>query len=261
MKNCPVFVSSADVYSDLWFLFFDLFKKNWPEYTGDIYLNTEEKQFRYEGLNIKCTNVGKRGCFGKTFRAGLEQIESSCVLLIMVDYLFMGKVNDQRLQDCFRCFQKNDLDSLCLFPVDYTRSTYLDNGINIVIPPSKDMFSLQSAFWKKQILREMVLPHENPWLAEWYGTRRANVEKIKLGYTTNDKPIPYFARGALHSARWNEPIVPFLKKSGYEVDFSKRGIFIKKPVTLFMRAKGRVETFIPRYLSNLDLLKRKYFKK
>jgi len=27
MKKSPVFVSFADVYSELWFLFFDLFKK------------------------------------------------------------------------------------------------------------------------------------------------------------------------------------------------------------------------------------------
>lgn len=34
MKTCPIFISSADSYSDLWPVFFKLFKEYWPEWGG-----------------------------------------------------------------------------------------------------------------------------------------------------------------------------------------------------------------------------------
>ena len=69
-KKNPIFVSSADSYHDIWPVFFDLFMMHWPEYDGIIFLNTEEKVYRHEGLNIHCTQVGKLGSFGKFFEQG-----------------------------------------------------------------------------------------------------------------------------------------------------------------------------------------------
>jgi len=257
VNDFSIFISSSDSYADLWFLFFDLFKKYWPEYNGLIYLNTENKDFQYEGLNIKCTHVGELGSFGKVFRAGLNKVESNYVMLIMIDFFFMGKVNNQLLNEYFKYFKDNDLDSICLKTNPYTKSNPINfKDLNIVIPPSKDMFSTQIAFWKKAVLYEMVLPHETPWLAEWYGTLRANKIKLKLAYSTEGNAIPYLAGGALSKGKWAYQIVSFLKDAHYDVDFSRRGFFVKQSVTLKSRIKGRIYTFVPRCLSNIDLLKR-----
>lgn len=43
MSSFSIFVSSSDNYSDIWDVFFDMFKKMWPEYNGQIYLQTQEK--------------------------------------------------------------------------------------------------------------------------------------------------------------------------------------------------------------------------
>ena len=70
VNNIPVFVSSADSYSDIWPAFFTLFKREWPEFSGVIYLNTEYLSYEYEGLNIVCTKLGKQKRFGEFFFEG-----------------------------------------------------------------------------------------------------------------------------------------------------------------------------------------------
>lgn len=262
MKDYTIFISSSDAYSDLWPIFFDLFAEYWPEYDGIIYLNTENKYFSHDGLDIRCTNVGKLSTFGRTFRAGLDKVESPFLLLIMIDYFFMGKVDDKLLGEYFSYFKNNDLDSLCLVRNPYTDTKSLDfKELYIVNPPSKDMFSFQSAFWKKEVLFQMALPHETPWLSEWYGTLRANVMKIKLAYVNGTRVIPYLAEGALHKGKWVEPMILFLNAKTYNVDFQQRGLFVDQPTKLKARIKARYKTFIPRVMSNLDLFKRKVFSK
>ena len=81
MNDFSIFVSSSDNYSDIWDLFFDMFQKFWPEFQGKIYLQTETKDYRHDGLNIVCTKVGKHRFFGETLRAGLAKVKEDNILL------------------------------------------------------------------------------------------------------------------------------------------------------------------------------------
>ena len=239
--NYTIFISSADSYSDLWPIFFDLFKMHWPDFKRNIYLNTEVKDFYHEGLNITCTKVGKLGSFGKTFRAGLKKVPMEDVMLIMIDYLFMGPVNILKLTEYFKFFKKENLDTLCLVHQNYRE---IGNTINAdlerVIPPSKDMFSFQIAFWNKSTLYEMTLPHENPWASEWFGTRRANKMKIKLACLSRNaqRPILYDLAGCLHKGKWLQSAIDYLNIRGYNnIEFEKRGLYEEVPNSLKDRIK------------------------
>lgn len=260
MKPYSLFISSSDTYADIWPEFFGFFRKFWPEFNGTIYLNTENLDFQFEGLDIRCTKVGHLGTFGKVFRAGLAQVDSEYVLLIMIDYFFMGQVGDKLIDNYFEAFIKNELDSLCLVPQRYRKTKPLGLlDLDLVIPPSKDMFSYQIAFWKKKVLIEMALPHESPWLSEWYGTARANQMGLRLAFPRQTIAIPYLLEGALHKGKWVAPMVEFLKDANCPVDFSMRGHFIEAKATLLGRIKARYQTFWPRLLSRFDLLKRQIF--
>lgn len=253
----PIFLSSADSYSDLWPLFFDLFQKYWPDFDGTIYLNTESLDFAREGLDIRCTKVGNLGRFGDVFRAGLEKVDSDRMMLFMIDYFLMDTVRTQPLADYYDYFRSNDLDSLCLYRTPYRETRALGfRDLEVAVPPSKDMFSFQVAFWKKSSLREMVLPHETPWLAEWYGTKRANLMGLRLAFPKEMLPVPYLPEGALHKGQWVKPMVEFLESRGIATDFSRRGFFQHRDPTLRERLKTRLKTLYPRVRSNLDLLRR-----
>lgn len=254
-KHYPIFLSSADSYSDLWPLFFDLFQMHWPEFDGTIYLNTEHLDFSREGLDIRCTKVGDLGRFGEVFRAGLDKVDSDRLMLFMIDYFIMDDVQTKTLADYFTFFESNNLDSLCLYTTPYRETRPLGfRDLEIAVPPTKDMFSFQVAFWKKSSLREMVLPHETPWLAEWYGTERANRMGLRLAFPKDTLPVPYLPEGALHKGQWVEPMVDFLESRGIAADFSRRGFFQHRDPTLRERVKTRMKTFLPRVRSNLDLV-------
>ncbi|MDP3913240.1 MAG: hypothetical protein Q8R96_05830 [Bacteroidota bacterium] len=240
MKDYTVFISSSDSYSDLWPMFFDMFQKYWPNFKGKIYLNTEFKIFEHESLNIICTNVGKYNSFGKTFRAGLDKVDSEVVILIMIDYLFMGKVKVEKLYEYLEFFKLNDLDSLCLVHQNYRQMEHsLNEELSFVIPPSRDMFSFQTAFWKKSMLYKMALPHENPWTSEWYGTQRANKMKIKLACPSDQayNPIPYDPAGCLHKGKWLDNAITHLKSLNYDIDYNIRGYFAEPNRTIKSRLK------------------------
>ena len=113
-SSFSIFVSSSDSYSDIWDVFFDMFQKFWPEYCGNIYLQTESLDYHHDGLNILCTKVGKHTAFGATLRAGLDKVPNENVLFIMIDYIFMGKVNHGKVIELYKYFVRNNLASLCL---------------------------------------------------------------------------------------------------------------------------------------------------
>ena len=75
VNEIAVFVSSSDAYSDIWPAFFALLKREWPEYRGTIYLNTETLEYAHDGLNIVCTKQGNQHRFGAFFLHGVECVE------------------------------------------------------------------------------------------------------------------------------------------------------------------------------------------
>ncbi|MCL5129857.1 hypothetical protein [Algibacter sp. L4_22] len=242
MKNLSVFVCSSDAYSDLWPIFFDLFHKYWPQYNGAIYLNTENKTYKHPHLNIICTNVGHQSSFGKTLRKGLDKVETEDILLLMIDFIFMGDVNTDKMAEYFKHFKDHNLDSICLYYQNYRAfETTSSKDILNVIPPSKDMFSFQTAFWKKTMLYEMALPHENPWTSEWFGTKRANKIKLKLACLAKDVVIPinYDLAGCLHKGQWLENAKEHLESINYKIDYSKRGFYVKPKASIKQRLKAK----------------------
>lgn len=243
MSKYTIFISSSDSYADIWDLFFDLFKKYWPEYDGEIVLNTEVLDYSHPGLNIRCTKVGKLGSFGKVFRAGVDLVDTENLLLVMIDYIFMGKVNHRKVEEYYDYFRENKLDSLCFVFQDYPNVTETNHPelLNVIPPAPRIMFSYQIAFWKKAMLREMALPHENPWMSEWYGSQRAEKMRIKLVCPQKGMicPIPYDPRGCLHQGKWLDNAISFLNSIDYPVDVEKRGEYRDGYITLRYRIKAK----------------------
>jgi hypothetical protein len=239
-----------------------LFVRYWPEYEGKIYLNTENKTFSHPGLNIICTRVGTSGQFGKTFRAGLDKVDSDRLMLIMIDYLFLGSISAGKISEYYNYFVDQDLDSLCLVYQEYPNTKDSGhNDLNIVIPPAPHiMFSYQIAFWKKEMLYQMALPHENPWTSEWYGTLRAERMGIKLAAVADEKlnPVIYNMAGCLHRGKWLGDAITHLRSINYDLEFTKRGLYHEAPADL--KSKLKVKWMIVKdglRGSYLDLLKRK----
>ena len=242
MKNYILFVDTSDSYSDIWPIFFDMFTLYWPNFEGIIYLTTELKTYSHDKLKIVCTKVGKRNDYGKYIRDGLEKIDSNWIMYFPVDCIFMGEVDINRLDRYLRFFKEKNLDSFSLIHQSYRETIQTEErGVSMVIPPTENMFSTQIAFWKKSTFYQLILPHENPWSAEWYGTQRANKMKIKLANPTTeeDNPLHYDLQGCLGKGKWLKNAIEHLNKLNYEVDFDRRGYYTKPEITLEFRLKEK----------------------
>ena len=267
LKMTPfnIFISSSDTYADIWPVFFDLFEKFWPEFDGTIYLQTEDKEYQHNNLQIVCTKVGKHKYFGETLRAGLKKIPDDSFLFLMIDYMFMGKVNHKQIVEYYSFFQHHDADSLRLI-AEHRGSSRNTQNLDILecLPPSPNsFFSYQTAFWVKKKLIEMVLPHETPWSSEWWGDKRAHILPLKL-YAIHkgvSKPILYDARGCLHRGKWLSNAIEFCKEINYPIDISQRGEYQNEYIKLSTRLK--LSWMLKRdgiKGSYWDLIKKKYFR-
>lgn len=234
VNQCTVFVSSSDAYADLWPAFFAIFKREWPTFTGRIYLNTEQKSFKYDGLEIVCTGVGKQRHFGETLRAGLDCVkESDTILFFMIDYLLEGKVDVAKLNRLYRRFHEDVVDALLLFP--FKPKTFepikgLPDCVHAIKPFCSICFSFQAAFWNKAVLRSLVADWEDPWNAEFYSFLRMSVRhpcpKVWISQL-KPSPIPYDACGVLHGGgRWLEPALKKIDLTGIPLDFGNRSLYV-----------------------------------
>ena len=228
MQDLTIFISSSDKYEDCWMPFFTMFKRKWKDCECEIILNTEQKKYAIEGLNIKCTQVGKHSYFGETFHAGLNTVKTKYVLLIMIDYVFMDTVYNENIKTLYHHFKTLDLDALYFVNQEDSFKGYPSeiDGILYGDKISKDRFSFQIGLWKTKTLPEYVLKHEDPWMAEKFGAKRGNILNHKIAFVSKQlEPINYLATGVLHKGGWITEIKSFFDKEAIHIDYSKRGFY------------------------------------
>ena len=245
MKEFAVFYHTCDKYSDLWEHFCYFFKKYWPDYDGNIYFNSEEKDFDYPGLNIINLKVGTCGFAEREIR-GLCKVKEDNILLMMDDLFLMGNVDNKALDEYYKYFLEADLDSLVFrkFPTYETTIPVNVRKAEVVVPPSSDMLSSQLAFWKKDSFIKLLNPDDGPWEMEWFGTMRANHSHLKL-VCTDENVIPSLPEGGLHYGKWVEPMVEFLKRENYnKIDLEMRGYYKpNQPQPLMKKIKFKIRNY------------------
>lgn len=233
VNRCTVFVSSSDAYADIWPAFFAIFKREWPTFSGRIYLNTEQKSFTCDGLDIICTRVGRQRHFGETLHAGLDCVkDGNTILFFMIDYFFEGKVDVDKLNLLYRRFHEDGVDALLLFPFKpkaFESIEGLPDCVHAIKPFCSICFSFQAAFWNRGVLRSLVADWEDPWNAEFYSFLRMSFRrpcpKIWISQL-NPLPIPYDGSGVLHGGgRWLESALKKIDIRGIDLDFKKREFF------------------------------------
>ena len=231
VNSCPVFVSSSDAYSDIWPAFFQIFRREWPDYNGTIYLNTEHKMFTCEGLNIVCTGVGTQSHFGETLQAGLKKVKGNVFLFFMIDYFIEKKVDVPVLNRCYTEFLKQGISTLFLCDIAFPKIESVKelDGCYRLVPSGffnfsseSGWFSFQTAFWRKADMLRLVARWEDPWHAEFYGFLRSKVFCPEVWFLQKS-PISYDKSGVLHNrGRWHRNALTKIDFNGIDIDFTRR---------------------------------------
>ncbi len=239
--NLTLYVSSSDKFADCWDPFFKLLRKFWPEWNGPIIFATETIPFSYPGLDIICPCVQKNNpkklSWSEITLQTLSYVKTTHILLLLEDYFIKAPVNHNEFTAIFELVLKENYSHLMLIgmPGNNISTKYpflLERAQN-----APYRFSTQAGIWKTDRFKFYLRPHESPWMAEKWGSKRASKTKDSF-YSINPDHIKkygyiidYYIRGGITKGKWVDSIPDFFQSQGItSIDYSKRGFYSEPPI-------------------------------
>ena len=198
-----------------------------------ILLNTESKDFRFEGLNIECVH-SSAATYGERMTDALRRVKTEYTLLMLDDFFLREPVKMDRLHDLVR-WMDADRD-IVNFSSDITEALYdweVDRypGYRRLPVGNRYTLNMQAAVWRTDKFAEYWNHKVSPW--DW--EERCNVltaahPKDKFYCVLNEEAR--FLNYGYHKGQWmgichgkwvEHDVVPFFAKEGIEIDYAKRG--------------------------------------
>lgn len=227
-----ILVNTTDSFEDCWYPFFKLFKKYWPDFHGTIYLNTETKDFSFEGLDIvpiKNKLVGES--WSKCLKFALNFIEEEIILYLQDDYFLKDTVQKNIIEHLYSKILENNIDCIHLTPFasegPFEKSQYLD-----VLKYSKKAaykIGTQASLWRKSTMKKYLKDHENAWHFEVFGTKRAwrhNEEIYIYNFNKNENEIiPYSPTGIVKGKWKKDAVFELFAINEIDINYNIRGFY------------------------------------
>lgn len=193
-ENCSLLVCSCDKYATAWYPYFELIKKYWPGHPKKVYLNTETKQYRCEGLEIQTINSSGNCTWSQRLYHCLNQIDTKYVVFSLEDFFLLDYVDQDKLNQCME-WMENDSSiavcRLCASDLDKLKKVWKDSQFRIAESDIQYRLDTQAALWNREALLSFLDLSESPWEFEEKGSRRvSNTDKKFLWlYQDNDFDI------------------------------------------------------------------------
>lgn len=239
-KKITILVNSCDKYEDAWEPFFKLLKINWPYCENcKIILNTEEKQYKCNFLEILTVCGGKNATWSQRLKNALDKTDTEIVLFFLEDFFLQSEVNQEMFEEALTLITNDEnigyiglkysperifadpsyIPEERFFPRDVLATSY-----RIVAMP---------VLWRKKWLVELLDESEDAWEFE----RNASVRSRKYSYKVleinniNGTCPPVFVfedkikygYGITHG-QWLPKNKELFEKYGLEVNFDNLGI-------------------------------------
>lgn len=167
---------TCDAYADLWENFFKLLEKYWPEFDGDIILNTETTPFQYKNMKIsEPLHCGADISWSDRLSLSLKRVKTPYVLIVLEDFYLKAPVDHTAFLETLE-FMKNNPDVVSV--------TYLQEpGLKKPQPElpgfyKRKQFSLYKmtahiTLYRKDYLLSVLKKNETAWEFEVNGTIRS----------------------------------------------------------------------------------------
>lgn len=263
-EKLTVLVCSCDAYEDLWYPFFKLFNKYWGNCPCRIILNTETKQYEYNGLNIECFSFYKdsKVNYGERIIRHLEEIITPYTLILLDDFFIRESVDDKKIAEIVSWLDADE--SIATFNFDAVRDIYniksqysgfVERGR---IAPYK--LNLQAGIWRTDCLKKLWRKNDSPWTWELYGNSRTFEDRYKYYCleSLDNSPIEYgkgYDAWSVFRGKWCDDIPPLFEKENILIDFSKRGFYSPEEKQKSIMGNNLFDIFITALLG----FKNKYF--
>lgn len=167
-----VLVLSCDKYSWLWPPFFKRFEFFWPDKRAKIYLLTNYEKCQFP--NVNTISIGEDMDWSTNLLKCIERIDEQYIFIMFED-VFLNECVDSIFLNRIKKF-------ICDNYVEYinTKANPLPNnygGKGDIVDLKKGMHyraSLANAFWRKDVLQNLLKRGESPWEFEHNGSMRSN---------------------------------------------------------------------------------------
>lgn len=236
-KKVAILVNSCDLYEDAWDPFFSLFKIQWPDCPYDIYLNTENKNYTCDCLNVKTITTGSEGFWTARIKKALKEIDADYILFMLEDFFLLKQVDESKLDAVISGMQEDsDVGFLFFTPIgvkydiEYNPGTlfsdvskYADYRVNACL-----------GLWKKDFLLQMLYLDGSPWEFEHNATRLSWLSKYRC-CVINPEYSSVFSYSILLSEgygitqrKWLPKNKELFAEHNIHVNFSNLGFLEKK---------------------------------
>lgn len=234
-EKCTILVNSCDAYSDIWDLFFESIRVQWPDCPYKIVLNTQEKEYVYKDMHISvhhCNVKGKQDRWGERFRKTLDDIDTPYVLPMLEDFVLNAPAKNAKLiQRVIEWMDSNPKVSVFYLHV---HPSVMPSGGEYpgfgLLPQSCD-YRLTTAIgvWRKDRLRQHLRDFETAWEWEVNGSKRASryVDHMYAIVPEHSEmevfSFPY--GGVVRRGLWHTDILELVERYGVEMDLNNRDFF------------------------------------
>lgn len=218
MDKVTILYNTCDKYECLWEGFFILLEKYWHGEIGKIILNTETKNFSYNGLNIsRPRKSGKNVSWSQRILNSLEEVDTPYVLMMLDDFYIKSPVD---LNELGRCVERMDADknikTITFAWQPGPNKTYkADKKYECRGRWARYRINAQIALWRVDYLRSILRTYENPWQFEISGSFRSSLKRGKLLSVKKNMPLVFdydygflIVRGAI-----NKKVADYFEKN------------------------------------------------
>ena len=229
-KDITIIVNSCDAYSDLWPAFFTLLKKYWNTDGVRVLLNTETKDYSFDGIDIECVHCPGKP-YGTRMRHALKQIKTPYVISMLDDFFLRKPVENEEVNQLVRWMEQDQ--RIVYFNFDPFQTEYdLEcpyEGFCQICPGTDYTLTMQLAIWRTEKLLSYWRDDITPWEWELFTDIKTCWRKADRFYRIRYPHL--FDYGYSKVGEWMgvqrgkwvmEDVVPLFEKEGIVVDFEAR---------------------------------------
>jgi len=208
-------VASCDRYADLWRLFFELFRRFWPDCPRPVYLLSNTVPGNIPGVTDLL--VGPDRSWSDSLREGLLRLDQEYVFLFLDDLFLRAAVEAEAVLDLMRWAQESGANYLRFTPAPKPDRP-LDARVGSISPGAIYRGSTVLSLWKRAVLLDLLVPGETAWEFEVFGSARS--DKYDGFYCTWKRYLPV-VNGVI-KGKWDRRAVRRLGALGASVDLARR---------------------------------------
>ena len=219
-------VVSCDKYVDLWPAYFSLFRRFWPDCPFPVYLLANHLALDFP--QVKNIRIGEDRSWSDNLLEGLSRLKEEYIFLFIDDLFFCDYVpNDQILEVVSWAYEAR-ANHVRLNPSPKP-DQYFNELVGLASKGTIYRASTVMSLWKKEVLRDLLRPGENPWHFEIFGTVRSDAYD---GFYSVHQPYFPFINGVI-KGKWQRSAVKRLSRLGANIDTNRRVIMNSSETFLF----------------------------